>query len=80
MSQCCSLLVILSLHMFCKHPHSTRIWSSVPYISYKQPFPSPWRLKKLELVHALYLVPWPVYHKAHWLLQLLLLPSVFWVA
>ncbi|KAI9460371.1 hypothetical protein F5148DRAFT_1216919 [Russula earlei] len=80
MSQCHSLLVILSLHMLCKHPHSTCIWSSVPYISYKQPFPSPWRLKKLELVHALYLVPWPAYHKAHWLLQLLLLPSVFWVA
>ncbi|KAI9509580.1 hypothetical protein F5148DRAFT_1186264, partial [Russula earlei] len=52
MSQCRSLLVILLLHMLCKHPHSTCIWSSVPYISYKQPFPSPWRLKKLELVHT----------------------------
>ncbi|KAI9458964.1 hypothetical protein F5148DRAFT_1219681, partial [Russula earlei] len=77
MSQCRSLLVILLPCMLCKHPHSTRIWSSMPYISYKQPFPSPWRLKKLELLHALYLVPWPAYHKAHWLLQLLLLPSVF---
>ncbi|KAI9435620.1 hypothetical protein F5148DRAFT_1266117 [Russula earlei] len=81
MSQCHSLLVLLLLCMLCKHPHSTHIWSSVPYIHLIQaalPF-------TLEVVEAragatLYLVPWPAYHKAHWLLQLLLLPGAFWVA